>query len=92
MDSTFLPMVCSDAAALQSFFAWIRWTICCLQQTRTALYYTLVWDDSIQPVDAARQKQINTYHLLFEKMLRNMKKLAEGGSLSPEDKQAPVVY
>lgn len=62
-----------------------------LGQNRTALYYTLVWDDSIQPDDAARQKQINTYHLLFEKMLRNMKKLVEGGSLSPEDKQAPVV-
>jgi hypothetical protein len=30
--------------------------------------------------------------LLFEKMLRNMKKLAEGGTLTPEDKQAPVEF
>jgi Polyketide cyclase / dehydrase and lipid transport len=63
-----------------------------LGQNRSALYYTLVWDDSVQPDDAARQKQLNTYHLLFEKMLRNMKKLADGGSLSPEDKHAPAVY
>ena len=63
-----------------------------LGPNRTTLYYTLVWDDSVQSDDAARQKQIVTYHLLFEKMLRNMKKLAEGGSLTPEDKQAPVDY
>jgi hypothetical protein len=42
--------------------------------------------------DAARQKQVETYRLLFEKMLRNMKKLAEGGTLTPEDKQAPVEF
>ncbi|MFC5865347.1 SRPBCC family protein [Acidicapsa dinghuensis] len=48
-----------------------------LGPNRTTIYYTLVWDDSVQPDEAARQKQINTYHLLFEKMLRNMKKLAE---------------
>jgi uncharacterized protein YndB with AHSA1/START domain len=59
---------------------------------RTTLYYTLVWDSSTQPDDAARQKQVETYRLLFEKMLRNMKKLAEGGTLIPEDKQAPVEF
>jgi hypothetical protein len=59
---------------------------------RTTLYYTLVWDSSTQPDDDARQKQVETYRLLFEKMLRNMKRLAEGGTLIPEDKQAPVEF
>jgi len=59
---------------------------------RTTLYYTLVWDSSAQPDDVSRQKQMETYCLLFEKMLRNMKKLAEGGTLTPEDKQAPVRF
>jgi hypothetical protein len=59
---------------------------------RTTLYYTLVWDSSTQPNDASRQKQVKTYRLLFEKMLRNMKKLAEGGTLTAEDKRAPVSF
>ena len=59
---------------------------------RTTLYYTLVWDSSTQPDDAWRQKQVEAYRLLFEKMLRNMKKLAEGGTLTSEDKQAPVDF
>jgi hypothetical protein len=59
---------------------------------RTTLYYTLVWDSSTQPDDASRQNQVKDYRLLFEKMLRNMKKLAEGGTLTPEDKQAPVEF
>jgi Polyketide cyclase / dehydrase and lipid transport len=63
-----------------------------LGSRRTTLYYTLVWDSSTQPDDASRQKQVETYRLLFEKMLRNMKKLAEGGTLTPEDKQAPVEF
>jgi hypothetical protein len=58
----------------------------------TTLYYTLVWDSSTQPDDASRQKQVETYRLLFEKMLRNMKKLAEGGTLTPEDMRAPVDF
>jgi hypothetical protein len=59
---------------------------------RTTLYYTLVWDSSTQPDDAARQKQAESYRLLFEKMLRNMKKLAEGDTLTHEDKQPPVDF
>ncbi len=59
---------------------------------RTRLYYTLVWDASAQPNDAARLRQVEVYRLLFEKMLRNMKKLAEGGTLTAEDKQAPVEF
>jgi hypothetical protein len=58
----------------------------------TTLYYTLIWDDSTQHGDAARQRQVETYRVLFEKMLRNMKKLAEGGSLTPEDKREPVGF
>ena len=61
-----------------------------LDSGRTTLYYTLVWDSSTQPDDAARRKQVQTYRLLFEKMLRNMKKLSEGTTLTPEDKQAPA--
>ena len=59
---------------------------------RTTLYYTLVWDSSTQPDDDARQKQVEDYRLIFEKMLHNMKKLAEGGTLTPEDKEAPVKF
>jgi len=51
-----------------------------------------VWDSSTQPDDAARQKQVETYRLLFEKILSNMKKLAEGSTLTPEDKQARVEF
>ena len=63
-----------------------------LGSARTTLYYTLVWDSSTQPNADARKKQLDTYRLLFEKMLRNMKKLAEGGTLTPEDKQATVEF
>jgi hypothetical protein len=49
-------------------------------------------DSSTQPDDASRQKQVETYRLLFEKVLRNIKKLAEGRTLTPEDKQAPVEF
>jgi len=63
-----------------------------LGSDRTTLYYTLVCDSSTQPGDASRQKQVETYRLLFEKMLRNMRKLAEGNTLTPEDKQAPVEF
>jgi hypothetical protein len=58
----------------------------------TTLYYTLVWDSSTQPDEASRQRQAENYRLLFEKMLRNMKKLAEGDTLTPEDKQSPVGF
>lgn len=51
-----------------------------------------MWDSSTQPDDAARQKQVETYRLLLEKMLRNMKKLAEDGTPIPEDKQALVEF
>ena len=63
-----------------------------LGSRRTALNYTLVWDSSTLPDDEARQKKVEDYHLLFEKMLRNMKKLSEGGTLTPEDKKAPVNF
>ncbi|MBB5316215.1 hypothetical protein [Tunturibacter empetritectus] len=53
------------------------------------MYYTLVWDNSTEPDDAARQSQEDRYLKLFSKMLRNMKKLSEGKSLTREDKQSP---
>jgi hypothetical protein len=56
---------------------------------QTTLYYTLVWDESVLPNEAARSRQVHIYRVLFEKMLRNMKKLGEGGSLTPEDKRLP---
>jgi len=54
--------------------------------------YTLVWDSSTLPDDAAQQKQVETYRLLFEKMLYNMNKLSEDRTLTPEDMQAPVNF
>lgn len=63
-----------------------------LGSRRTTVYYTLVWDSSTQPDDALRQKQVETYRLLFEKMLHNMKKLGEGRTLTPQDRQAPVKF
>jgi hypothetical protein len=51
-----------------------------------------MWDSSTQTDDASRKKQVEAYRSLFEKMLRNMKKLAEGGTLTPEDRQAPVDF
>lgn len=56
---------------------------------KTTLYYTLLYDDSRQPDDAARTRQATSFANLFGKMLRNMKKLAEGGTLTDEDKQSP---
>lgn len=56
---------------------------------RTTIRYTILYDDSREPDDAARQRQAANYSILFGKMLRNMKKLSEGGALSVEDKQAP---
>ena len=63
-----------------------------LRPRGTSLYYTLMWDDALQLNDAARQKQVEDYRALFEKMLRNMKKLAEGDSVTSEDKRAPVSF
>ena len=63
-----------------------------MTKSARTLYYTLVWDSSTQPDNAARRRQVDNYRALFEKMLRNMKKLAEGGSLTPEDEKAPVNY
>ena len=63
------------------------WSAAWLQEERT-----LWWDSSTLPDDAARQKQVETYRLLFEKMLHNMNKLSEDRTLTPEDMQAPVNF
>jgi hypothetical protein len=62
-----------------------------LETGKTTLFYTLVWDDSTQPDDAARQRQVASYRAIFSKMLSNMKKLSEGGTLTPQDKQSPTI-
>ena len=63
-----------------------------LGSDRTTLYYTLVWDNSTQPNASSQREQVETYRLLFEQMLRNMKKLAEGVTLTPEARRAPVEF
>jgi hypothetical protein len=51
--------------------------------TTTKIYYTLMYDNSMLPDDAAREKnrlgRLNT----FTRFLQNMKTLAEGGTLPP---------
>ncbi|MGC2467120.1 MAG: hypothetical protein WA517_18145 [Candidatus Acidiferrum sp.] len=62
-----------------------------LEPDKTTLFYTMVWDDSTLPGDTARQRQADNYRALFNKMLRNLKKRSERGTLTPQDKQSPVV-
>ena len=66
--------------------------ICMVRRLAARGTYTLVWDSSTLPDDAAQQKQVETYRLLFEKMLYNMNKLSEDRTLTPEDMQAPVNF
>ncbi|HTW67589.1 MAG TPA: SRPBCC family protein [Bryobacteraceae bacterium] len=51
--------------------------------TTTRLIYTLVFDNSMLPDDAAREKDIEQRRARFTKALENMKILAEGGTLPP---------
>lgn len=68
-----------------------------LGPSRTTLYYTLGWDDSVRPDDATRKKQIDTYRALFEKT-RSSELLEETGSgmqlaaLKRRFPQSPNVY
>ncbi len=50
---------------------------------RTTLFYTLLWDGSAEPDERKRQDDLNRRRTLFEGFLRNMKTLAEGGTLPP---------
>lgn len=47
------------------------------------LVYTLVFDNSLLPDDAAREKDIEQRRTRFMQALENMKTLAEGGKLPP---------
>ena len=47
------------------------------------LIYTLVFDNSMLPDDAAREKDIQQRRTRFMQALENMKTLAEGGTLPP---------
>lgn len=47
------------------------------------LVYTLVFDNSMLPDDAAREKDIEQRRARFTQALKNMKILAEGGTLPP---------
>ena len=51
--------------------------------TTSKLYYTLMWDNSTLADDAAREKDRAQRRQMFEGALKNMKTLAEGGTLPP---------
>ncbi len=51
--------------------------------TTSKLIYTLVYDNSMLPDDAAREKDKASRTATFTRALNNMKTLAEGGTLPP---------
>jgi hypothetical protein len=51
--------------------------------TTSKLYYTLMWDNSTLADDAARERDKAQRRQMFEGALKNMKTLAEGGTLPP---------
>lgn len=53
--------------------------------TTSKIVYVLFYDNSMLPDDAARQEEIATRIERFTQALRNMKILAEGGTLEPPD-------
>ncbi|HLI84209.1 MAG TPA: hypothetical protein VKV17_09850 [Bryobacteraceae bacterium] len=54
-----------------------------LTSTTCKLLYTLVYDNSMLPDDAARERDIERRKTQFTRALQNMKILAEGGTLPP---------
>jgi len=51
--------------------------------TTSRLYYTLVFDNSMLPDDAARDKDKASRIATFTRAIQNIKTLAEGGTLPP---------
>lgn len=51
--------------------------------TTSKILYTLIYDNSILPDDAAREKDKASRTVAFTRALNNMKILAEGGTLPP---------
>jgi len=54
-----------------------------LTSTTSKLLYTLLFDNSMLPDDAAREKDKATRTTVFTRALTNMKTLVEGGTLPP---------
>lgn len=54
-----------------------------LTPTTTRLLYTLIYDNSMLPDDAAREKDRASRAAVFTRALNNMKTIAEGGTLPP---------
>ena len=54
-----------------------------LTATTLKLLYSLVWDNSMLPDDAAKEKDKASRTSTFTRALNNMKTLAEGGTLPP---------
>jgi hypothetical protein len=51
--------------------------------TTSKIVYTLMYDNSMLPDDAAREKDKMTRTATFQRAMTNMKTLAEGGKLAP---------
>ena len=54
-----------------------------LTATRSKIFYTLLYDNSMLPDDAAREKDRDQRTAMFTLAIQNMKTLAEGGTLPP---------
>lgn len=52
--------------------------------TTSRIYYTLMYDNSMLPDDAAREKDKASRTATFTRAMHNMKTLAEGGTLPPK--------
>ena len=52
--------------------------------TTSRIYYTLMYDNSMLPDDAAREKDKASRTATFTRAMNNMKILAEGGTLPPK--------
>jgi hypothetical protein len=52
--------------------------------TASRIYYTLIYDNSMLPDDAARDKDKTSRTAVFTRAMNNMKVLAEGGTLPPK--------
>ena len=52
--------------------------------TTSRIYYTLMYDNSMLPDDAAREKDRASRTATFTRAMNNMKTLAEGGTLPPK--------
>jgi hypothetical protein len=58
--------------------------------TTSTLFYTLVYDNSMLPDNAARQKDKAQRAAMFMRALQNMKVLAEGGTLAARPARPPL--